>query len=248
MSLHELCNDFNRDTYNGLPGVETADELARSGDRLDNFLDSAARLFVRHNMHDRFGVGLLHKHNMCEPGERMIQYNCTVDDEMALVTLPQRKEVDIQAEVPNVWLVSGNGFTPLEYSTDAYARSSFFSGDIPTSFLADFADLIRISSVQDIFGLAIVNRTLSQLAEPNQVLLEQSDLIKRNSIVFLRDRAQTTTSITTGWSFEKYAQSNGITAGSGCTTTHRCQCVSQQGKHSHVSRPHHIPRPGSAIL
>jgi hypothetical protein len=52
--------------------IEAANGTARAGDRLDNFLSAAANLFVRHNMHDRFGVELLHKHNLCESGERMV--------------------------------------------------------------------------------------------------------------------------------------------------------------------------------
>jgi hypothetical protein len=229
--------------------IEAANGTVRTGDRLDQFLSAAGKLFARHSMHDRFGVGLLHKHNLCEPGERMVQYDCTIDDEQALVTMPVREEADLRVEVPNVWAVSGGKFVPLEYTTDVCARDSFHAGDVPAAFLGDFADLVEASPVGNLFGLAVVKRALAQSAEESQVLLEYSDLVQRKNVVFLRHREQAPMSITTAWTFEQFARSDRITAETECVATQKCNCiVDDPGEprppvHSHVPSPHHIQRP-----
>ncbi|WP_375412060.1 hypothetical protein [uncultured Bradyrhizobium sp.] len=248
MSLQELCNDFDREMYNGLLSIEAANQTVRTEDRLDGFLSAAAKLFVRHNVHERFGVGLLHKHNTCEPGERMVQYDCTMDDERALVTMPVRDAADPTKEIPNVWAVSDRSYVPLEYTTDVTARDSFHAGEVPAAFLSDFADLVGTAPAGGLFGLAVVKRALAQSAQDSEILLEYSDPVQRKNIVLLRHSDAAPKSITTAWTFE--ARSNEVTGETECISTQRCNCIvddpgvpGMPPKHSHMPAPHHHQRP-----
>ena len=246
MSLNELSRGFDRDIYNGLLTIEEANKTARADDGLDEFLNSASRLFVSHNLHHRFGVGLLHNHNQCQDDERMIQYNCTVNNEKALVTMPVSKDTDLQSEVPSVWALSGRNFYPLEFTTDRVAQDLLFAGEVPTPFLEDYVDLVNSSPVGSMFGLAVVERTMYRFAHPNQIALEQTDTTERKNVVFLRSRGAVAKSIQTAWTFEAHANAAAgtIRAETHCAATCRTECIIDNGVHSGpIHFDHHIVAP-----
>jgi hypothetical protein len=250
MSQTQLCGEFSVETYNHLRSIEEADRLARVNGQLDQFLREAAALFVRHNMQERFGIALLHRHHVCDSDERMVQYYHDSEDEKALLTRPVCDEATPGTETPHVWAIFDGAYRPLEFTTDGCVRHLFFMGDVPSSFLTDLSELLKASPVGHLFGLAVVKRTLSEGADDTQVLLEHSNIERRESTVHLRNRDETQMTITTAWTFGSLKAGNTIVSETECVATQRCQCIVDDPGvpgyppvHSHVPEPHHVQRP-----
>jgi hypothetical protein len=257
MNRTELCRDFDRYVYNDLMSVEEANKKVREGGRLHDFLDSASKLFVLHRMQSRFGVALLHNHNLCNEGELMIQYTTTVNQENALVTRPVKTRAYLNDEVPSVWALSGRQFLPLEFTTDQKAREHFFAADVPFTFLNAYINLVESSSVGYLLGLAIVDRKFYETARTEDVAIEYSNSTERSNVIFLRNRDCIPQSIETTWIFESYtdmASGEALAStecSSTCKTGTKCntRCIVDYGKHSEIHfedsihTQHHIQRP-----
>lgn len=236
----ERC--FDNATYTDLASVEAADRAVRANDALTGFLTGAAGILHAHGMARRFGIGLLHRHNALQPGERMVELEGTVDAEPALVTRPVHDGA-AACGVPSVWATVAGGFRPLEYTTDPGAVSCY-AGDVPAAFLDDFHAFASASPVGRFLGLAVVDRGFYDGAAPDEVALELSNLIERANVVFMRPRDTTgAKAIATAWALRRQTYDPVL----GCYDPREClrSCVTDSGTGQH--RQHHRPGPGEHL-
>jgi hypothetical protein len=226
-----LCTTFSPAIYNSLPCVEDADKRVNQNDALPVFLDEANQIFHTHNMHDRYGVALLHKHYECGDSEHVIQYEEIVGCENALVTRPVHAVPSREDAVPVVWSLIDGTYRPLEYTTDSLARELYGSANIPQAFLEDFADFLRVSPIGCQIGLAVVNRKLYINAPASLRAVEFSEL-DRSSVVYMRDRDEYKDRIIqTAWNFA-------TAGGPGCNQTCNIDNLGRHyGHHMPVSAP-----------
>jgi hypothetical protein len=202
MEQTSLSKTFSPSIYNSLISVEEADEKAHQSGVLSLFLEEATHIFHKHNMQNRFGVALLHKHYECGENQHMIQYEEIIKDESALVTRPVHAAPQQEGAVPVIWSLIEGKYHPLEYSTDSLACELYRSGDIPQAFLEEFSDLLRFSPIGCQIGLAVVNRKLHENAPGAFGALEFSDLMDQSSVVLMRNRDEyRDRTIRTAWSF-----------------------------------------------
>ena len=248
-SLDLAGDKFEHHRYNSLGSIEAANAVVRADNQIDAYLAHAAQLFVRHGVHQRFGVALLHQHSECEPGERMIQYDRVIDGQKALLTYPVVKADTPGDELPSVWAWSGDGFVPLEFTTDTLARELLLEGDIPTTFLEEFADLTMTSPIGHLMGLAVVERSLYREAADGQTALEYSTTAREN--VMMLGINQPAKYVQTSWAFYEvvddvgeglFAKTN-TNCVTGCKTY--CEAYDSSGGHEkNRHKQHHWP-PGT---
>jgi hypothetical protein len=249
MQIDVLPDSFERDRYNRLRTIEEANAAVRFDNRLDEYLDSASRLFVRHGMHERFGVALLHQHNAVDAGERMIQRPTVVDGRNALITYPIVSDGVPPDAVGSVWECTGEGFAPLEFTTDALARELVLHDEIPPAFLADFAQLTERSPIGHLLGLAVVERGLYREAAVDEGALEHSTTAREN--IMTLERREPGKHIETSWSFTAVIDRNDpLQANTECQSGCKTSCVIVQLDpankiHDKPHAPHHWP-PGTA--
>lgn len=249
MNPEELAENFLLDTYNGLSSVETADAEVRQNGALRGFLDTAANIFISHNMHHRFGVGLLHRHNQCAEGERMVQYREVFRGADALVTRPVRNPAPSQKAVPTVWSLDGDTFHPLEYTTDALAADLLMSDEISDEFVAEFQGLVQSSPIGKFLGLAVVSREFYADAKPNEIALEYGNLVARSNVILHCDPSAGKVSIETAWRFksphasgEKVVPPPTCVPMSVCDTTTVCVTICHKGDGTHSGEQVHTPK------
>jgi hypothetical protein len=93
--------------------IEEADAAVREDGHLSEFLEAAASIMLSHDMERRFGIALLHRHNRCLPGERMIQRTEVFDGEDALVARPVTTSEQSDKPTPCVWTIGERYFIHL---------------------------------------------------------------------------------------------------------------------------------------
>jgi hypothetical protein len=229
MSVKELCRSFDMDRYNNLGSVEEADKIVRTDDALDEFLSRASFLLVKHGVQFRFGVALLHRHYLCQDGERMSQSFQVSDGEAALVTKPVAGEANYEVEVPWLWSVSDGRYYPMEFTSDETAISLFpEDGDIAGEFLADFADFVETSPIGHLIGLAIIERELHREMSDDCTLLEYSSGNERKSTLYVRALSEAQDSIITTWAFQAAVDpmSGCVEPATQCRPIYKCRCPS----------------------
>ena len=246
MSVLELSESFDVHRYNALFAVEHANRIVRTDGAINDFLESAGHLFVKHGVRSGFGVALLHRHQTCHEGERMIQYPRIVNDEAALVTQPVLKDINPIAAVPWVWAIFDGRLCPMEFTSDEVARDySLEDGALPREFLKDFIELTGVSPIGHVMGLAIVERALHKQIPDDCLALEYSDERERKSVIFVRSRDVAASTIETTWAFERFiTPASGCESTSSCSTVCRTECIEDYGKHSNIHFERHNVVPG----
>ena len=240
MSVQELCRDFDTDRYNGLGSIEKADKIARAENHLDELLSLACSLFVKHRVEHRFGVALLHRHYVCNVGERMSQHLGISAGEAALVTNPTVGKVDYVAEVPWLWSISNGRYHPLEFTSDKAAVGLFWrDNDVLAEFLRDFANLVETSPIGHLIGLAIVERELHRGMSADYTLLEYSLEDERESVLYVRPLSDAEDSIITTWAFERSIDptSGCVEPETECRPTYKCRCNDRGVGTTHAHTP-----------
>ncbi len=226
--------------YNTLPSVEEADSEVSRNDFKDkaHFLKEVSRLLRKHNLQQKLGIALLHKHCKVREGERMVESPEIVNGEKALVTKPIRSVSNIG--VPTVWSIEDGQYHPLEYTTDTLACDLFNESEIPIEFLSDFAALSDSSPIGRYLGLAVVERAFyNDNEKQQQIPLEYSNFKNRHNVVFLKRQCDLRNTIQTAWSFK---EDNDVTleceSKSYCIARCQRQCWSEPDGHrrEHVGR------------
>jgi hypothetical protein len=55
-------NTFNNARFNDLPSIESADAEMKRQDKLTTAFNVLGPIFLKHSMHEKWGLTLLHKH------------------------------------------------------------------------------------------------------------------------------------------------------------------------------------------
>lgn len=244
MKSNKLAKPFDVNSFNDLMTVEEADRIVRDGGEnslMRHFLGESASLFIRHGMESRFGVALLHKHYACAPEEVILETEEVMEGVAAIVTRP-RAHADAATASPTVWRTKDGRYQALAFSRDPTARRLYTQAAVEDEFLDEFAELARRHGVEDLFGLAVVERGLYARAGEGETPLEVTDMDARANVVTLRDRKEVAGStIETSWSFRKVEGPNAETE---CASTCKTECwnIHPDG-HEVKHYPHHIQRP-----
>lgn len=214
--------------YNSLPSVEESHSLFVDRAR---HLSALGCMFVRHKVHDRLGICLLHNHYGISDDEVVLQEG--------LVTSPYKDCKIEECNPTTIKLFGKNDTHGLEFSkkTDAV--------NIAEEFLEDLYAYLSSNNLDDILGLTVRDKKGAYYLEHTE---------GRNNILteITREEAQKPGSnIQTNWLFDSSPEDR-CASGSVCQITTSCStlCVSNAGKahkksnHEQRIGPHratHIP-------
>lgn len=236
-----MKDTFDYKIYNDLWEVEDANEQINRNNYKDKaeFLKKSAQLFAKYNLTDKLGIGLLHKHNNVEAGERMVEFEGTANNEKALITKPVESDFGGKS-VPTVWTIIDGNFHPLEFTTDPLACHIFNNLEMPAGFLDEYRDQVNSSPIGKYLGLAVVERDFYNTDSAEDFPLEYSDAKNRANVIFLRDRSETNKAIETAWNFRRVVDVKlGCDNQSYCTTACGRGCQSVDGGHDKIHTFHH---------
>lgn len=227
MSTLGLSGAFESTRYNRLVSPEEADYKVRATGVLERVLDDACRLFAEHNETETFGLALLHKHNICPIGTRMIESQERVLDEDALVARVVHSGLRSDDAVPVLWQFCDGTYHPMEFSTDVSARRSNAPEVKRVAFLRGLGALLERHSATTLLALAVVERDFYGSAKSNEVPVEFSTEEPAN-IVVLRNRTDVTAStIEPSWKFDVSAEAARV-----CNKVCTKYCVTITGSHT----------------
>jgi hypothetical protein len=144
MALHE--------GFNTLPLLEPAHNMFVDRNA-EKYLNGPIRdVFLKHNMQDRYGVSLLHRHFSMDSDERLVEYGAISTP----WTLYETDDHEIEAMggyiVPQNYRLNDNDeLCPFEFEMQ-YDRPSGASGITP-EFLHDLNQVFQEHNLSDVFGL-----------------------------------------------------------------------------------------------
>ena len=106
---------FDSARFNGLPEIEKADAEARKSNELTLALSSLGPLFVKHGVHESWGLSLLHKHWSVGPDELPIQEVTRAGSPMEFESRP--RTAFAKSFAPSVLAVNGDqrNLQPLSF-------------------------------------------------------------------------------------------------------------------------------------
>ncbi|KAK4499425.1 hypothetical protein PRZ48_009939 [Zasmidium cellare] len=144
MALHK---DFNT-----LPTLGDAHNMFKDRNAETYLYGPIRDVFLKHNMEDRYGISLLHRHFSMGPNERLVEYGAVSTP----WTLDETDDHEIEAMggyvVPqNYRLDSDDDLLPFEYEMQ-YERPSGGNG-IPPEFLYDLKQTLKKYNLSNVFGL-----------------------------------------------------------------------------------------------
>jgi hypothetical protein len=167
---------YQPDVYNQLNVFSTSKALLP---RYKKYLACLGHVIVRHKLHDRLGISLLHKHFDLNNDEILLRH---IDKGHNCAYMEPAKQAS--AATPYLWKpVRGPegqwSFFPLEYlqtQDKASTPGSYLTGLSP--FLVEIADTLESLQVLDLFSIAEANITSIRL-QPDEILVETTDSKKR---------------------------------------------------------------------
>jgi hypothetical protein len=227
MSTQVLPYEFDAEQYNRLGSIEDADRWVRADSQLDEFLENAGRILFEYGAHSVYGVGLLHRHHWCAPGEHFRQEERKDLDETVLVTRPAAGSPNLEVEVPWLWSYNKGNFHPLEYTSDNSAGLLYERTKLtPRAFFDEMSDFMGGSPIGHLLGLAILDRDLHKTMSDDEMFLECSYNLDKESVIYVRKRDDTSDSIITTWSFREVVDpvSGCVEPETGCKPRYGCKC------------------------
>jgi hypothetical protein len=139
-------------------------------------LHGLAKIFVKHDVHGRLGVHLIHGHAKVAAGNVMLGH--TLTEPSGCWTKPVSiEEVDLAAVHGHIFkLVAGDRFVAYEY---AEGRVNDLS-DISPDFIKELVDYLRSNSLEEAVGLQILghatgNKVEFDLGDCGTVMLNDQD-------------------------------------------------------------------------
>jgi hypothetical protein len=137
---------YNPTAYSSLPSLRRASELLDESARQHLFGD-IRQFFLDNNVHEKYGISLLHKHFPINNTERLVDYHhtsaaWTVGDEMADVTERYHGFV-----VPRSFRLFDGVPAPYEFAFSSTAPS------YDEEFHQKLFNMLRNLGLQDVFGL-----------------------------------------------------------------------------------------------
>jgi hypothetical protein len=135
-------------------------------------------VFLRHNVHELFGLSLLHKHFDLYPDEMLLR---TIDRQRRVAyTRPGRKRADA---MPYLWRILPGiqgqwRVVPLEAQTAGEKEERTADVQQHRPFLADLAEALAGLGLMDLFGVATLGLSSIPLGR-DEILVETTDAARR---------------------------------------------------------------------
>jgi hypothetical protein len=158
MRTHATPKDlrnFDLEMFNSLPDIETADQTLRESGKLEKALDCLGPLFIAHDLHNDWGISLLHRHWPIYLGELPLQRREVQDGQETFVTSPWTS--DIATSWPTTIAVRRSGrLRPVEFSTLEGSEAAYKKLIEAKQFLVAAIHLWGREDLFDTFALSML--------------------------------------------------------------------------------------------
>ncbi|KAK5163029.1 uncharacterized protein LTR77_010963 [Saxophila tyrrhenica] len=144
-----------------------------------DLLRRLAEVFVRHSVHDNFGVFLLHRHGSVAPDSVMVHTRDDPDTDVCV-----EEKLGMRAISPCSFLSNTRDeFLPFEYETPPRAAVACLPS---AAFLVELGNFLWDQQLQNVFGLC----TVSPLESPwiEKVVGEKGDTVATRSLQSISTR------------------------------------------------------------
>jgi hypothetical protein len=146
--------DYLSEKYDALRPLRESEDLFRKA-RVDELLNTkVCDLFLKYNIHETYGVSLLHRHFDMDAGEKLVE-NGSVSAPWAY----HQPDDDLYggSVVPRSWMFSDGALYPYEFGYNSRLSQAYPSMPINNDFLAEFHELLEEHHLTDILGLTSVS-------------------------------------------------------------------------------------------
>jgi len=225
---------FDRSRFNSLPEIERADAEARESNELSAALHSLGPIFVKHGVHESWGLSLLHKHWDVGVDELPIQDVTKSETPMEFESKSRASSFG-KPFFPSVLAIKiqQEKLEPLEFSADPSVSEANNVLASASAFLEEVASTATENNLEGRFGLIALRDAASgyDLVEFNFV--EPLSLVRETKPEEILGQRV----IETSWRFAPDA------VGGTCTRScfSRCTTPSGGGGHRHDHTPAHRP-------
>lgn len=170
--------------YNHLPNVELADTMLSAAGRVQ-VLSKLSKLIVQYGLEETIGIRLLHKHNLIDENEIMLEREERDSSGRPCLTTHAIAQKDVVGgpKIANSWRTSDNRAVPIEFSVDPLVASCW--RDEIVQLLKQFGVLTSKLYVSGFMGPAILPRKFYSEHRPvfPAILLERTDRSRRANVV-----------------------------------------------------------------
>ena len=215
--------------FNRMPSLGEAVSIISKDGHFRNFLNEAARLFVRYKVHEKLGVTLLHQHGLIEHGEELVEFEELHDGLPSLVSKPKKH----QTSTPSKWLLKGGQFVGFEYSTDEKVQRDVPEIVLPEGFNKAFRLLVSKYDFARVIGICYPHRRFFENNESGMTPIEFSCATNRSNVVqLLKPEKVDGELIETNWIFEKASDPESATK---CKVRCHSQCARVPADIGHIN-------------
>lgn len=219
-----LSERFSEKVYNDLLDVETCNEQV-SGGILNGFLQEAGASISKYQADEYAGIFLLHRHNIINKDEIMVERDGVYNEKSALICAPEGCFSDA---VPVRWGLVDNCFVPLEYGSDPILKSAYGLLKENGQMLIDLAAHIKRCGVVRNLGICLYDRSFFSNPPAGHIALEETDVAAHANIITWQDvEPDTSMHIQTTWNFEAKGK-----LGPGCNPVCSRRCVMRSPGHA----------------
>ncbi len=232
--------------YNRLHGIFQSNEEFITLDQ-DAVLNELANVVLKHQLEDKFGIRLLHKHNEIAEDELMLEQTERGQRGATLTTIARFRASVLGECYPNSWKLEGKTFVPLEFSLDPRVGQVGEAAKVG-AFFQEFGECLRSLGVSKLLGPCVVDREFfdSEKTSPEAILVETTDEERRANVLMFAEPSEYPPSrlVPATWTVERPTGSpNSMT---GCKTTcakgvcvRTTACVVDPVTSSHSHESHH---------
>ena len=249
MAKQAVVSSYSPGVFDQLNQFHVARKLL--AERMDRML-CVGNVFVRHSVHERFGLSLLHKHFDLSDDEIILR---KVNVKRRIVSMFPRKGQ--RNAVAYLWKVSASKrnhweFFPLEFlGPEADENASSGPTEELAPFLCEVAEALADLDLLDVFGIATTDIRGIPITE-NELMIETTDPVKRLLTVkpYLHSDVKMEGLTETFWTFTPGENSDDLEAALACTGTHchnhcRSHCRGHCVRHCVDHNPKPEKRTGS---
>ena len=230
----------NLHTYNDLPGVITANSQLQSKNK-DEILSALGYWICSNDLEEEIGVRLLHRHNLLNPGEFMLEQEEKIEREngcIAALVTTRLETADYSCNAhANSWKVNACGtLIPLEYSDDKFVHSASSTMAKKSKIFHEFFSIAKRFGCENLLGPCASQRSFYNERDDDGtvVYVERSTADGMKNIITAEDRNKFTkiSTIETSWRFlaDKSAKTDemSLESGVGCNPDSYCQAECYQ--------------------
>lgn len=168
MAMHS--GPYEPSAYDSLPSLGAASGQFRDMDAIKAIVGPISELFLAHQVHQQFGIGLLHKHFPIKPTERLVDYrNISAPWDLGEEEGDSSSSNGVTTKyegviTPRSWRLLDGKFVPYEFEFSDEASGSAAAGGgsaldkADPRFLADLASLLRHRKLDQLLGLRALDQ------------------------------------------------------------------------------------------